>query len=158
MSDIFSQTSPIPRIISYVLLNVFSSFIMSKPPSPSTFVSPLIASRKDAVLSAIYSVSSPASSSSVFAPRIRMVTVFHIVPTVSGSWITLLAATTRAIDSSIVLLAAAKEAAERWSASPMPPDEIANLLPTSLNLSTILIASPASRPKPFIVEIRLVVA
>ena len=53
------------------------------------------------------------------------------------------AALLRAIDSSIVLLAAAKEAAERWSASPIPPDEIANLLPTSLNLSTILIASPA---------------
>ena len=57
------------------------------------------------------------------------------------------------MDSSSVLLAAASAAAERLRASPTPDESIANLLPTSLNLSTINIALSDSMPKAFIVEI-----
>ena len=84
-----------------------------------------------------------------------METVFIVVPTTSASWTTLFAAVMRAMLSSKVLLPAASAEAERRSASPTPSDEMAKLLPTSLNLSTMVIAFSASMPNAFIVEIIL---
>ena len=60
--------------------------------------------------------------------------------------------------SSRVLFAAAIEDADLVKASPIPPELIANLLPTSLNLSTIEIASLACIPNACIVEITLELA
>ena len=124
----------------------------------STFATAKSCSRKLAVVSAMPSVSSPASSSSVFAPRMRMDNVLKAVPTLSGFWTTVFAPVINAIDSSNVLFAAASEEAERVNASPIPPDEIAKRFPTSLNLSTIEIALSADTLNAVIVEIILCVA
>ena len=56
------------------------------------------------------------------------------------------------------LFAAAIAEAERCNASPTPPEEIANSLPILLNLSTMVIASLASIPNAFIVEMIELVA
>ena len=124
---------------------------MSTLPPVSAKISPL----NSDTLFAIPSVLSPASSASVFAARRNMEMVFIVVPTLSASCTTLFAAVTRAILSSSVLLPAANAEAERSKASPTPLEEIAKLLPTSLNLSTINIAPSASMPKARIVEMML---
>ena len=117
-----------------------------------------------AVDSTMPSVSRPASSNSVFAPRILMAIVLKAVPTTSGFCTTVFAAVINAILSSSVAFAAINDDAERSIASPIPPEEIAKLLPTSLNLSTILMANSLSLMpsisflKADIVEIRLSVA
>ena len=75
-----------------------------------------------------------------------------------------IAAVISAILSSIVLFAAIREEADLSNASPIPPDEIAKLLPISLNLSTILMAKSllliplALSLNAAIVEIKLSVA
>ena len=146
-----SHTSEISLIIWYVLLNVFSSIWMS-----TLFpVSARISSRSSETLLAIPSVLTPASSASVFAARRYMEIVFIVVPTASGFCTIVLAVVIRAMLSSSVLLPAASADAERSNASPIPCEEIAKLLPTSLNLSTTSIESSAAMPNACMVEIIL---
>ena len=71
---------------------------------------------------------------SVLVPLSLKANVFRAVPTCSGFWITLLAAVTSPIDSSIVLPASYKADADRCNASPIPAEVMAKLFKLLLSL------------------------
>ena len=101
---------------------------------------------------------SPISSSFPLVFRSLKESTLTAFPASLGSWITSFAAVINPKDSSRVLLAVAKEAAETLRPSESPALEIENLFPTSLSLSIMFILSLASILKAFIVEIMLVEA
>ena len=124
----------------------------------STPVNACISPRSLDTLSAMPSVSIPASSAAVLDARRYMVNVLSVVPTFSGLCTTSFMAATIPMLCSILLPAAARAAADRVNASPMPLELMAYLLPTSLNWSTIFIESSAATPNAFMVEMTISVA
>ena len=65
-------------------------------------------------------------------PLKRAETTFHMLPTLSGFWITLFVAVTNATAFSNEVPATSKDAALRCNASPIPEDVIASLFDHSV--------------------------
>ena len=114
----------------------------------------LISSLSFATDSAIPSVSSPAFSNSVDAPRTRIEIVFNPVPTDDASCKTLFAAVIKPILCSRLLFAALKEEAEFSKPSNNPEVSIGSVFATWFATSTILVTSSACILNPRKVEIR----
>ena len=112
-----------------------------------------ISSLNFSVEEAIPSVSSPASSNSVVAPRILIEIVLNAVPTDAGSWTTLFAAVINPMVCESELFAALMDDADLLSPSKSPFVAMGWVLLTSFTESIILLTSEAFIPNPFKVEI-----